>query len=76
MHLLANFRQNPHHAGTTRIIRYYPHDSGTTQIMWAIPAGTNLGLWVLWVWVKPAGTRKKNPLPITTQHQIFFATIQ
>ena len=39
---------------------YYPHDSGTTRIMRVIPAGTNVGLRVMRVRVKPAGTRKKN----------------
>ena len=33
--------------------------------MRVIPAGTNVGLRVVRVRVKPAGTRKKKPLPIT-----------
>ena len=73
MQLLTNFRvlpawfgYYPHNSGTTRIIGYYPLDSGTTRIMRVIPAGTNVGLRVVRVRVKTAGTRKKNPLPITS----------
>ena len=55
MQLLASFRVLP------ALFGYYQHDSGTTRII-----GTNVGLQVVRVRVKPAGTRKKNPLPITT----------